>query len=281
MSSEPVPRATDVDDVKSVEIVPRFFASRDSQLFGVYHAPDGALLKNEGVVLCYPGPQEYAQVHWAFQKLARMLSAAGLHVLRFDYAGTGDSCGESSDATLAAWAEDVSAAVAELRDLAGIRRISVVGMRLGSVLALRAIAQGLKVKSAVLWDPIVVGGDYVRSLDAAEDFRLRLLFAPESTSRVAGELMGYPFPDRIRKETESIDLLHEPIGRLERVMVIGARFDTAQIALQRRLEAEGSLVSTARVGDPSLYDDGRHPRDMILSHNIPVAITEYLSGRRA
>lgn len=272
---------TDVDYVKSAAIAPRFFASRDSRLFGVYHAPDGVLLKNEGVVLCYPGPQEYAQVHWAFQKLAKMLSAAGLHVLRFDYSATGDSHGESSDATLAAWADDVNAAVTELRDLAGIRRISVVGMRMGAVLALRAIAQGVKVKSAVLWDPIVVGRAYVRSLDAAEDHRLRVLYFPESKSRVVGELMGYPFLDGLRKETESIDLLREPLGPVERVMLIGARFDDAQIALQRRLEAEGVHVTTARVDDPALYDEGRHPRDTILSHNIPVAITEYLSGRHA
>lgn len=263
------------------EIIPLFFPSRDSQVFGVYHAPSGAELRSEGVVLCYPAPQEYAQVHWAFQKLAKMLSAVGLHVLRFDYSATGDSYGASSEATLDAWVTDVNAAVEALRDLAGIRRVSLVGMRMGAVLAMRAIAQGLKVKSAVLWDPVVVGVDYVRYLDAAEDLRLRLLFFPESKVRVDGELMGYAFPDSLRTETARIDLLHEAIGRVERVMVIGARFTEAQIALQRRLEAEGIRVTTARVDDPALYDDGRHPRDTVLSHNIPVTITEYLSGRHA
>lgn len=267
--------------MKSSEIVPRFFASRECPVFGVYHAPDGDVMKNEGVVLCYPGPQEYAQVHWAFQKLAKMLSAGGLHVLRFDYSATGDSCGESSDASLAAWSHDIESAVTELRDLAAIRRVSVVGMRLGAALALRAVARGLKARTLVLWDPVVLGDDYVRSLDAAEDFRLSLLYFPESKSRVTTEVMGYPFPERLRAETADIDLLHEPIGRLERALLIGARFSEAQLALQRRLESEGTLVTTARVEDPAMHAEGRHPRDTILSHNIPVAITDYLSGRRA
>jgi pimeloyl-ACP methyl ester carboxylesterase len=268
-----------VDFVNSAESVPRLFPSRDAELFGVYHAPGGASLRNDGVVLCYPGPQEYAQVHWAYQKLAKMLSAAGLHVLRFDYSSTGDSHGASADASLAQWSDDISSAASELRDVADIRRVSVVGMRLGGALALRAVANGLKVKNVVLWDPVVSGRDYLRSLDAAEDLRLGLLFFPESKQRVEDELMGYPFPARMRSETESVDLLTEPVGRVERALLVGARFSGAQLALQRRLEESGIAVTAARVDDPALYDEGRHPRDTILSHNIPVAITDFLTGR--
>jgi hypothetical protein len=135
------------------------------------------------------------------------------------------------------------------------------------------------VKNVVLWDPVVSGRDYLRSLDAAEDLRLGLLFFPESKQRVEDELMGYPFPARMRSETESVDLLTEPVGRVERALLVGARFSGAQLALQRRLEESGIAVTAARVDDPALYDEGRHPRDTILSHNIPVAITDFLTGR--
>ena len=269
----------DLEHVKSAEVVPRFFASHERQLFGVYHAPQGAVLRKEGVVLCYPGPQEYAQVHWAFQKLARLLSLAGLHVLRFDYSATGDSFGESVDGSLDMWTDDIGAAVAELRDLAGVRRIAIVGMRLGATLAMRAIAEGVRASRLVLWDPIVSGEDYVRALDRAEDTRLGMLYFPEPNVRVPGEVMGYPFPDEVRNATSRINLLEEPIGEIERVMLVGTNFTDPQLRFQHRLEAEGVVVTTARRDDPALYAEGRHPRDTILSHNIPVAITDYLSGR--
>ncbi len=280
-TNELVPRVTDVDYVKAAAIVPRFFASGDCQLFGVYHPPDGTRLRNEGVVLCYPGPQEYAQVHWAFQKLAKLLSDAGFHVLRFDYSSTGDSFGVSADASLTAWAEDITAAVGELRELAGIRRVSVVGMRLGANLALRAIGGGLKVRHAVLWEPILSGREYVRLLDALEDVRLSQRLFPESNQRVSGELLGYAFTDAMRADTERLDLMSDPIGRIERVMLVGPRMTEAHSALQRRFEEAGVGITTATVDDPTLYDAGKDPRDTILSHNIPVAITEYLAGRQA
>jgi pimeloyl-ACP methyl ester carboxylesterase len=216
-------------------------------------------------------------MHWAFQKLAGMLAAAGFHVLRFDYFGTGDSSGDSADGSLAQWTEDVGTAVAELREVAGIRRISLVATRLGAVMALRATAAGLKARDVVLWDPVVSGTDYVARLDASEDVRLRGQNYPVPNQRVPGEVMGYAFPDRLRADTASVDLLKEPIGKLDRLLLIGAAFRPAQEALQQRLVEAGLKVTAERVEDPAMYGPGQHPADTLLSHNIPVAITTFLS----
>lgn len=263
--------------MKSSEIVPRFFGSPDRQLFGIYHAPDGATIRDAGVVLCYPGPHEYSQVHWAFQKLAGLLAAAGFHVLRFDYFGTGDSYGDATEGSLAQWTEDVGTAVSELRDLAGIRRISLVGTRIGAAVALRASASGVKVRDVVLWDPVVSGTEYVATLDASEDVRLRMLNYPEPNHRIDGEVMGYAFPDHVRADMASLDLLQEEVGRIDRLLLIGAAFTPAQSALEQRLIEAGLKVTVERVDDPAMYAPGRHPADTLLSHNIPVAITTFLA----
>ena len=103
---------------------PFYFGDTDRPLFGVYHPPGSQAVHDVGVLLCYPGAEEYMSIHWAFRRLAVMLSKSGFHVLRFDYFGTGDSSGEFTEANILQWQADIRAAVAELRDMASTKRIS-------------------------------------------------------------------------------------------------------------------------------------------------------------
>src|SRR5262249_18266394 len=141
---------------------PLFFGTGARKLYGVCHpaspgtAPGG---RSRGVLLCYPGVQEYNVSHSAFRKLATMLSRSGLHVLRFDYFGTGDSSGGMGTGSPEEWVADIRTAAAELSDLCGMPALSIVGFRLGAALAARAVSEGLAVQDLVLWDPVVVGRD--------------------------------------------------------------------------------------------------------------------------
>lgn len=265
--------------MKPTETLPRFFGSTERQLFGVYHAPAGTFARESGVVLCYPGPQEYSQVHWAFQKLAGLLAATGLHVLRFDYSSVGDSAGESGDGSLGRWCEDIETATHDLRELAGIRRVAIVGMRLGGVLAVRAAARDGKIRDVVLWDPIVSGPTYLRELDSAEAFRRRLLNYPAPDKHVADELLGYPFPAAQRSDTAAIDLSREPLGKISRLLVVGAALSGEHDAFVATAEQSGVDASVMKLVDPFLHATGKHPTDPILSHRVPVAIAEYLAAR--
>ena len=281
----PVGRATPrelprVRDTAKSRLVPGFFGDRERQLFGIYHAPDSDVQRDAGVVLCYPGPQEYSQSHWAYAKLAGMLAASGLHVFRFDYFGTGESAGRADDGTLDQWVCDIESAIQELRDISGTRRISLMGMRLGAVLANRVVRCGTRVRDLVLWDPAVDGRRYVAELDRVEGIRLSQLQYPEPDEPVAGELMGHSFLPAMRDATAAVNFLTEPIGSVDRVMIVSSEPDAAQQALHDRFVASG-LASTLRVvEDPKLYRGDAHPTDSILAHNIPVAITEFLARNR-
>src|SRR4051812_49516631 len=112
-----------------------FFGSRTRALFGNSTAPSRP--SREGVVLCYPAVYEYTQSHWAFKKLQLSLSRAGLHVLRFDYYGTGDSAGELEEGTLSGWEGDIRTALEELAETSQSRALSLVGLGLGGALAAR------------------------------------------------------------------------------------------------------------------------------------------------
>ena len=67
--------------------------------FGWLHEgePQGKPTATRGVVLCQPFGREAMWVHKGWRVFAEALADSGAPTLRFDYAGTGDSAGESED----------------------------------------------------------------------------------------------------------------------------------------------------------------------------------------
>ena len=105
-----------------------FFGRSERSLFGVYHPPQGKTDRKAGIVLCCPMGQEYMRSHRAFRQLANLLSRKGYHVLRFDWFGTGDSMGGSSEFSVRSCLDDLDVAIMELRDNAELEQVSLVGL---------------------------------------------------------------------------------------------------------------------------------------------------------
>ena len=138
---------------------PLFFGPAETPLYGVHQPPEGKAL-DAGLVLCYPFGQEYMRAHRAYRQLALLLTKIGFHVLRFDYRGTGDSSGELDDVMAVDWVADVGYAVQELRDVANIRRVGVLGLRLGALIAAEACKARDDIERLILWDPVLSGRQY-------------------------------------------------------------------------------------------------------------------------
>jgi hypothetical protein len=205
------------------------------------------------VVLAYPGPQEYNMSHWAFRRLASMLSREGFPALRFDYFGTGDSMGETGDGSVEEWASDIGVAAQEVLDLSGARTVSIVGMRLGGTLSLKASTR-CTLEDIVLWDPVVSGVAYVEELiqlDSGQ--RLHRLYPQVSRKAPRTELLGFPFTSADRLELERLDariLRPELRGRLV-VIATEDRAEYRQLVLEiksrgGRAEWVGVTESTDR-----------------------------------
>ena len=181
-----------------------FFGSSDRSLFGVYQPPKGRVAREEGIVLCYPMGQEYMRAHRAFRQLSNLLSRAGYHVLRFDYYGTGDAMGESLEASTVQWQQDIGTAIEELKDNAGIEKVSLVGLRLGAALAVLAGAGRPDVEDVVLWDPVVSGSEYLANLleNAEGSEEDKTGDAPAGTVGV----LGFPITPSLQEEFRELDI---------------------------------------------------------------------------
>lgn len=175
---------------------------RGRQLVAMHH-PAATSASRRGVVFCNPFGQEAIRTHRLLRVLADRLAAAGFHVLRFDYFGTGDSEGDETGATLDRWIDDVQLADAMLRSEIGVNSSAWFGARLGATIAMLASRRGAPPERLVCWDPVLDGRAYLDEIDAAHREAGRDL--PASVADTFGsEVLGFCLPERMRQAIAAI-----------------------------------------------------------------------------
>jgi uncharacterized protein len=151
---------------------PFFFKRADVALFGIEHLPPGPAATT-AYLFSHPFGEEKLWSHRACLSLARELAARGHIVLRFDYAGAGDSTGQIAESDLTTCLADLTAAALTLRERhPQLTRIGLIGLRLGATLAAllaerateEPALQPLREAPLVLWDPVIDGAAYLQEL---------------------------------------------------------------------------------------------------------------------
>jgi pimeloyl-ACP methyl ester carboxylesterase len=170
-----------------------FFGEKGREVFGTYHAPDGGV-GDSLTVICPALFSEYMRTHQAVRELAISLAAAGSHVIRFDYRGTGDSSGHISDVRLSDWTEDIAAVISEGIDISFASSVKVVGIRAGGLLLCNALPMLANVEKAVIWDAPSDGATYINVLhEMQQNMLTRNPYLRSSDKRrAAGHFGGQP-----------------------------------------------------------------------------------------
>jgi pimeloyl-ACP methyl ester carboxylesterase len=141
---------------------PHFFGPPNRSRFSMVHWPSGRLVGS--ALICPPVAYEAVCAHQSLRRLAEQLAERGIATMRLDYDGTGNSIGDPRETgRVEAWIESIADGIGELTRLARTKPV-VVGVRLGGTLALEAAGTGSGVAGAVLWDPVIDGRRYMRSL---------------------------------------------------------------------------------------------------------------------
>lgn len=244
---------------------PYYFGNSSRQLYGVYDSPLAHGNNDTGILQCYPVGQEYMRSHWAHRQLAGHLCRAGMHCMRFDYYGTGDSAGLSAEADLNQWHCDVNTGLEELRDVSGVSKISIVGLRFGAVLAATAPESSSKPRKLVMWDPVVSGADYVdrlRSMHQSLMERLNAIHNNRSQHDQAGieELVGFRFSEKMFADIEAVNLLELSEYSASDIFLVVSGKNQEYEDLREHLESLGVLKgyrmvsSTADWGNLQKFD---------------------------
>lgn len=202
------------------------------------------------MLLCNPFGEEANRAHRSYRVLATQLERAGYASLRFDYSGTGDSLGDSADASVAAWVADIASAADRLRAASGAQRIAVVGLRLGGTLAMLASAGALRLRHLLLWDPVVDGAAYLRELADAHRAYMKSEYGEGRPDRlrvidgVPDEALGAPIGPRLGAELAAIDLAGVAPGA-EHVTVVTTRMTPELERLRPALPASAKWLELA------------------------------------
>ncbi len=264
-------------------MMPQYFGAENERLFGVYQEPTHGTDHDHGVVLCYPLWQEYVRSHRAYQRLAVMLARQGHHVFRFDYFGSGDSSGSSDGLTIAACLDNIATAIDELKDVAGVSRVSLVGLRFGATLAALVGGHRVPCHRLVLWDPVVVGADYMNGLHGLRDkvmtacsWRRR---RPNGLASIgAHQLLGFPVPEPVAANVSAADLLSVEKFPARRALVVGSSDKPSYKTLVDHMERRGTKTSYQVVEDDDDWDEFSKYDFILVPPNALSAITAYLAA---
>ncbi|UPG92061.1 alpha/beta hydrolase [Luteibacter aegosomaticola] len=247
-----------------------FFFGADSGLFGMYHAP--ASTPRRAVLMCPPLGQELIRTHRLYRQLAQQLAAQGVAVLRFDYHGTGDSAGGSTEVDWQRCIGDAVTAAGELRSRAGVDRVVAFGARLGGSIALGA-ADRARFSEVIAWDPVIDGDDYVAALDAMQG-ALRedadRFNQPRSHADVAEQWLGFDIGDGLRKQIQGLHVAPANVPTL----VLDSLPPDATPRWEHLVSRRGKVAS---ISPPTPWGDLRRLESAILSHPLIQAVTGRLT----
>jgi pimeloyl-ACP methyl ester carboxylesterase len=257
----------------------RYFGPPARRLFGVFDEPPPGRPGELGAVLCYPHGSDYDSAFRSYRLLASRLAKAGVQVLRFDYLGTGDSAGDADDVSVPEWTDNIVSALHEMRSAHELREVSLVGLRTGATLAALAAAETQIVDRVVLWEPVVDGGEYVRTLRALHRAWLETeLREGRAAVSAEDEALGYRLTDRLRADLESLGLLALQKAPAPYVHVLSQAVSSAHERLSERLRALGAVVDVDCVEGPAIWSRTPSMDQALVSNDIVQTIVARVTG---
>lgn len=233
----------------AVRARPLYLDVAPDPVFGIFHESAGRARAETGVLVCPPWGWDDVTSYRARRAWADHLAAAGFPTLRVDLPGSGDSGGFPGDPDrLAAWSGAIASAAAWLRDAAGCKRVALIGLGLGGLVAGKAIAEGVRIDDLVLWATPTSGRSFLREARAfsqLQSSRYSLNGDAEPSPLPDGwlEVGGFVLAASTIQALEPLSLTALPLGAIQRALLLERDGIGVDAKLQRHLEDAGVEVT--------------------------------------
>ncbi len=245
-----------------------------------WHHPPVEGTREAAVILCRPFGYEAQCTQRAYRHLAERLSAAGFHVLRVDYHGTGDSSGgDADDDRLAAWAGSVRAAMQWARSSLDAEKVALFGARFGALVALQAATDG-GVDALALLAPPASGRAWLRETRALQSMMVAAITGLQRRDAALGgeESAGFLLTDSTLAAIEQLDRGASAPGIRTALLVARDDLPGPEEKLAARLRAQGTDVTLSRAAG---YGAMMHPdpRLSVVPDDAWAEVTGWLTAR--
>lgn len=230
---------------------PLYLDTGRESVFGFLHSAGPDTWSGTGVVIVGPWGWDDVVTYRSRREWAEHLAGMGHLSLRIDLPGAGDSGGSAADPQrVEAWTAAVIAGASFVRDLEGCRRVAVVGMGLGGLIAGQAISDGAPIDDLVLWAVPTTGRAFVREARAfsrMQTSRFTSTDEPDPSLLPDGwmEVGGFVLASETVDALALLTLTTIPGGRLRRALLLERDGLPVDNDLKLHLENEGVAVDVA------------------------------------
>ncbi|HYX35621.1 MAG TPA: alpha/beta hydrolase [Oligoflexus sp.] len=228
-----------------------FLSTGEGSITQYETAPDTQSVKDEGVLFINSGPWDIMRLSWLQKQITAQLSDMGYHVTRFDLCGTGDSPEATESASWERWVRECCAVRDALRKK--VRKVHVVGIRLGAALALKA-SENYAFRSLHLIDPIFDGAAYWENLQKLQQNFLAIQNRFGTQIETTHELLGYPLGPAWKSAIEALNF-RQFDGKGRRAYIYGSHALPAQEAFVENLVAKNWEIKSVPVADDFAWLD--------------------------
>lgn len=254
-----------------IERKPLWIESGARRLWAWIHQADNGVSRGgAAVVLFNPLGHESIHAHRSIRRLADALAGAGFTVLRFDYAGTGDSEGDQlDDAIVGQWLLDARAVVEYLKVHCAADVVHMVGIRSGALIASACASDSNAGGGLVLWDACSSGKRFVRELKANS----RLAYFRSAPDLL--EAVGFPYSQAMMQDLAALDIavsLHE----FQRPLLLVTRSEGPDDRLSQALA--GSSAAMTRVDAEGLEEMLVVPHQTRVPEAAIASVVEWFAG---
>ncbi|PHQ36003.1 amino acid adenylation domain-containing protein [Rhodopirellula bahusiensis] len=253
-----------------------FLPSGAHELFAVHYSPPTQQPRqNRAVVLCNAYGHEYARSYRNLQQLAMQLAQNGFEVLRFDYAGTGNSHGNALEATPHVMMKNIRDATTWMRLRHQVNSVSMIGIRLGATLA--ACSATTSVDQLLLWDPIVRGESFLQHLDQLHEETLSngMRFSRPRQSSAIDQAYGTRINHVVRRQLSQLVLKLDDKPSSSVVTLLCSRdYQMAKMA-DSQIQTDASVI---QLSDEIGWDRPELTESAFSSPDANQQITDLLLG---
>ncbi|HMZ07640.1 MAG TPA: alpha/beta hydrolase [Anaerolineales bacterium] len=150
----------------TIQNIPFYVEMGRDVLLAWCHLPEQPV--DHAVLICPPVGHEFINSYRGLRHLADGFARKGIVAFRMEYQGVGDSSGLDTDPDrIQKWLASIERVYKFIKDTCGVKRISLVGLRMGATLA-TLVSNRLEIEALCLWEPVTEGRRYIREMLALQ-----------------------------------------------------------------------------------------------------------------